>query len=132
MVEGHVDSNERSSCSCHSPEYPRFVRSNARNGCCYYCEKVTLKNERSEYLRAHDTALVATLFLVNRVLLLCMLRRQVVEEVPLRDMAARMDIARGALQGLQKDASVFCGMVVCFCRHLQWHELANVLFSFQV
>lgn len=60
------------------------------------------------------------------------LTRQVVEEVPLRNMAARLGIGRGKLQGLQKDASVFVGMVVCFCRHLQWHELANVLFSFQV
>lgn len=47
-------------------------------------------------------------------------------------MAGSFGIARGVLQGLQKDAGVFCGMVVCFCRHLQWHELANVLFSFQV
>lgn len=58
--------------------------------------------------------------------------RQVVEEVPLGSMAGRSGIARGVLQGLQKDAATFCGMVVCFCRHLQWHELANVLFSFQV
>lgn len=57
---------------------------------------------------------------------------QAVEEVPVRNMAVRLGIERGALQALQKEASVFCGMVVCFCRHLQWHELANVLFSFQV
>lgn len=57
---------------------------------------------------------------------------QAVEEVPIRNMAGRLGIARGTLQALQKEASVFCGMVVCFCRHLQWHELANVLFSFQV
>lgn len=57
---------------------------------------------------------------------------KVVEEVPIRNMAGRLGIERGALQGLQKDASVFCGMVICFCRHLQWHELANVLSSFQV
>lgn len=52
--------------------------------------------------------------------------------MPLRDLAGRFGVSRGSLQGLQKDAAVFCGMVVCFCRHLQWHELANVLFSFQV
>lgn len=57
---------------------------------------------------------------------------QAVEEVPVRNMAARLGIERGTLQALQKEASVFCGMVVCFCRHLQWHELANVLHSFQV
>ena len=57
---------------------------------------------------------------------------QAVEEVPVRNMAVRLGIERGTLQALQKEASVFCGMVVCFCRHLQWHELANVLFSFQV
>lgn len=57
---------------------------------------------------------------------------QAVEEVPVRNMAARLGIERGALQALQKEASVFCGMVVCFCRHLQWHEVANVLYSFQV
>ncbi|CAN0521426.1 unnamed protein product, partial [Ectocarpus sp. 8 AP-2014] len=56
---------------------------------------------------------------------------QAVEEVPVRNMAGRLGIERGALQALQKEASVFCGMVVCFCRHLQWHELANVLYSFQ-
>ncbi|CAM9118141.1 unnamed protein product, partial [Hapterophycus canaliculatus] len=60
-----------------------------------------------------------------------MLLQQAVEEVPVRNMAARLGIERGTLQALQKEASVFCGMVVCFCRHLQWHELANVLFSFQ-
>ena len=53
------------------------------------------------------------------------------EEVPVRNMATRLCIERGTLQALQKEASVFCGMVVCFCRHLQWHELANVLYSFQ-
>lgn len=57
---------------------------------------------------------------------------QAVEEVPVRNMAVRLGIERGTLQALQKEASVFCGMVVCFCRHLQWHELANVLYSFQV
>ncbi|CAM9113139.1 unnamed protein product [Sphacelaria rigidula] len=57
--------------------------------------------------------------------------QQVVEEVPLQNMASKLGIARGALQSLQKDASMFCGMVVCFARHLQWHELGNVLFSFQ-
>ncbi|CAM9494242.1 unnamed protein product, partial [Ectocarpus sp. 12 AP-2014] len=56
---------------------------------------------------------------------------QAVEEVPVRNMAGRLGIERGVLQALQKEASVFCGMVVCFCRHLQWHELANVLYSFQ-
>ncbi|CAM9144280.1 unnamed protein product [Scytosiphon promiscuus] len=60
-----------------------------------------------------------------------MLLQQAVEEVPVRNMAARLGIERGTLQALQKEASVFCGMVVCFCRHLQWHELANVLYSFQ-
>eukprot|EP00752_Nemacystus_decipiens_P002246 g2129.t1 len=60
-----------------------------------------------------------------------MLLQQTVEEVPVRNMAVRLGIERGTLQALQKEASVFCGMVVCFCRHLQWHELANVLYSFQ-
>ena len=57
---------------------------------------------------------------------------QAVEEVPIRNMVARLGIERGTLQALQKEAAVFCGMIVCFCRHLQWHELANVLYSFQV
>lgn len=70
----------------------------------------------------------------STLLLLMSLRlpAQAVEEVPVRNMAVRLGIERGALQALQKEASVFCGMVVCFCRHLQWHELANVLYSFQV
>ena len=53
---------------------------------------------------------------------------QAVEEEPVRNMATRLCIERGTLQALQKEASVLCGMVECFCRHLQWHELADVLY----
>ncbi|CAM9777997.1 unnamed protein product [Discosporangium mesarthrocarpum] len=56
---------------------------------------------------------------------------QSVQEVPVQNMAKHFNVSRGALQALQKDASAFCGMVVCFCKHLHSEELATVLSSFQ-
>ena len=40
-------------------------------------------------------------------------------------------VTRGQLQQLQKDASVFCGMTVVFCRKLNWSTLASCLEDFQ-
>eukprot|EP01038_Epipyxis_sp_PR26KG_P006253 gene6253-8612_t len=34
-------------------------------------------------------------------------------------------VTRGQLQQLQKDASTFCGMIVVFCRNLNWSSLAS-------
>ena len=39
-------------------------------------------------------------------------------------------VTRGQLQQLQKDAAVFCGMTVVFCRRLNWPALACCLEDF--
>lgn len=39
-------------------------------------------------------------------------------------------VGRGLLQQLQRDASVCCGMLVVFCRELNWHILAAALEDF--
>ena len=41
-------------------------------------------------------------------------------------------IPPGKMQRLQADAETMCGMVVCFCRHLNWDALATLLAAFQV
>lgn len=40
------------------------------------------------------------------------------------------NITRGQLQQLQRDASVFCGMTVVFCKNLNWKPLASCLESY--
>lgn len=40
------------------------------------------------------------------------------------------NVTRGQLQQLQKDAAVFCGMTVVFCRKLNWPMLAACLEDF--
>eukprot|EP01041_Mallomonas_annulata_P000304 gene304-549_t len=53
-----------------------------------------------------------------------------VQEVPLNRVAKLLDIKRGQLQQLQKDAAAFCGMAVIFCKILNWESLACVLQSY--
>lgn len=50
-----------------------------------------------------------------------------VQEIPLNRISQLVDIQRGQLQQLQKEASAFCGMVVCFCEKLNWHSLKCAL-----
>jgi hypothetical protein len=40
------------------------------------------------------------------------------------------NVTRGQLQQLQKDAAVFCGMTVVFCKKLNWPMLASCLEDF--
>jgi hypothetical protein len=41
-------------------------------------------------------------------------------------------VPRGTLQQLRAEARMFCGMVVCFCKHLKWDTLARLIGSMQV
>ena len=51
-----------------------------------------------------------------------------IQEWPITRVASMTKTAtRGQLQQLQKDASIFCNMVVTFCKKLNWEILASCL-----
>lgn len=54
-----------------------------------------------------------------------------IQEWPITNVCNMMsNVTRGQLQQLQKDAAVFCGMTVAFCKRLNWHILAACLSDF--
>jgi hypothetical protein len=54
-----------------------------------------------------------------------------IQEWPLTSVTKLISgVTRGQLQQLQKDAAVFCGMTVVFCRKLNWPILASCLDDF--
>jgi len=52
---------------------------------------------------------------------------QLTQEYPIRQLADVMQIKRGQIQSLQKDAAVFCEMITTFCRKLNWNLLGSCL-----
>jgi hypothetical protein len=53
-----------------------------------------------------------------------------IQEIPLNKISQWVDLQRGQLQQLQKDASAFCGMIVSFCEKLNWVSLKCVLATY--
>jgi DNA polymerase theta len=53
-----------------------------------------------------------------------------IQEIPLNKISQWVDIQRGQLQQLQKEASTFCGMIVSFCEKLNWVSLKCVLATY--
>lgn len=54
-----------------------------------------------------------------------------IQEWPISSIAKfTTAITRGQIQQLQKDAAVYCGMIVVFCRKLNWSPLAAALEDF--
>lgn len=54
---------------------------------------------------------------------------KLVQEYPLAELESLLDVKRGQLQQLQKEAAIFCGMIITFCRKLNWDMLAACLDS---
>ncbi|ELT96621.1 hypothetical protein CAPTEDRAFT_226809 [Capitella teleta] len=54
-----------------------------------------------------------------------------VNEVPLIEVAAEYKCTKGTLQSLQQAAATFAGMITVFCQRLGWHHLAVLLEDFQ-
>ncbi|CAK1545914.1 unnamed protein product [Leptosia nina] len=57
--------------------------------------------------------------------------QDLVNEVPLSDVATKFQCARGFLQGLQQAAATFAGMVTAFCRQLGWKNMELLISQFQ-
>lgn len=54
-----------------------------------------------------------------------------IQEWPITNVTRLLStVTRGQLQQLQKDAAVFCGMTVVFCKKLNWPLLASCLSDF--
>ena len=54
---------------------------------------------------------------------------KLVQEYPMAELETLLDVKRGQLQQLQKEAAVFCSMTTTFCRKLNWETLALCLES---
>ncbi|KAJ8727413.1 hypothetical protein PYW07_001532 [Mythimna separata] len=57
--------------------------------------------------------------------------QDLVNEVPLADVAMKFQCARGFLQSLQQGAATFAGMVTAFCRQLGWKNMEMLISQFQ-
>ncbi|XP_063226458.1 DNA polymerase theta-like isoform X2 [Bacillus rossius redtenbacheri] len=57
--------------------------------------------------------------------------QDLVNEVPLADVASKFRCSRGMLQSLQQSAATFAGMVTAFCRRLGWASFELLVSQFQ-
>ncbi|CAG4991657.1 unnamed protein product [Parnassius apollo] len=57
--------------------------------------------------------------------------QDLVNEIPLSEVAGKFQCARGFLQGLQQAAATFAGMVTAFCHQLGWKNLELLISQFQ-
>ncbi|KAM6474903.1 DNA polymerase theta isoform 1-T1 [Liasis olivaceus] len=54
-----------------------------------------------------------------------------INEVPLKDVAKKYGCSRGQLQSLQQSAATYAGMITIFCNRLGWHNMEQLLSQFQ-
>ncbi|XP_063150682.1 DNA polymerase theta [Candoia aspera] len=54
-----------------------------------------------------------------------------INEVPLKDVAKKYGCSRGQLQSLQQSAATYAGMITIFCNRLGWHNMEELLSQFQ-
>lgn len=57
--------------------------------------------------------------------------QDLVNEIPLNDVASKFGCARGMLQSLQQSASTFAGMLTIFSRQLGWSSVEILISQFQ-
>ncbi|CAH0729305.1 unnamed protein product, partial [Brenthis ino] len=57
--------------------------------------------------------------------------QDLVNEVPLSEVACKFQCARGFLQGLQQSSATFAGMVTAFCHQLGWKNMELIISQFQ-
>lgn len=57
--------------------------------------------------------------------------QDLVNEIPLNDVAHKFQCSRGMLQSLQQSASMFAGMVTSFCYQLKWKCVEILVSQFQ-
>ncbi|XP_049869670.1 DNA polymerase theta [Pectinophora gossypiella] len=57
--------------------------------------------------------------------------QDLVNEVPLSEVAGKFQCARGFLQSLQQAAAAFAGMVTAFCHQLGWKNMEMLISQFQ-
>ncbi|KAJ6658252.1 hypothetical protein lerEdw1_020524 [Lerista edwardsae] len=54
-----------------------------------------------------------------------------INEIPLNDVAKKYGCNRGQLQSLQQSAATYAGMITVFCSRLGWHNMEQLLSQFQ-
>uniref|UniRef100_A0A8C6XGQ5 DNA polymerase theta n=1 Tax=Naja naja TaxID=35670 RepID=A0A8C6XGQ5_NAJNA len=54
-----------------------------------------------------------------------------INEIPLKDVAKKYGCSRGQLQSLQQSAATYAGMITIFCNRLGWHNMEQLLSQFQ-
>uniref|UniRef100_A0A8D2IKD5 DNA polymerase theta n=1 Tax=Varanus komodoensis TaxID=61221 RepID=A0A8D2IKD5_VARKO len=54
-----------------------------------------------------------------------------INEVPLMNVAKKYGCNRGQLQSLQQSAATYAGMITIFCNRLGWHNMEQLLSQFQ-
>ncbi|XP_023944963.2 DNA polymerase theta [Bicyclus anynana] len=57
--------------------------------------------------------------------------QDLVNEIPLSEVACKYQCARGFLQGLQQSSATFAGMVTAFCHQLGWKNMETLISQFQ-
>ncbi|XP_023656412.2 DNA polymerase theta isoform X1 [Paramormyrops kingsleyae] len=82
--------------------------------------KITAKTEKQHRQMAIHKRFFTTLVLLD-----------LIDEIPLGNIARKYGCSRGQLQSLQQAASSYAGMVTVFCNRLGWHNLEILLSQFQ-
>lgn len=57
--------------------------------------------------------------------------QELINEIPINDVAVKYKFTRGVLQSLQQTASTFAGIVTSFCHALNWELLALIVSQFK-
>ncbi|XP_048838928.1 DNA polymerase theta [Brienomyrus brachyistius] len=82
--------------------------------------KIPTKTEKQHRQMAIHKRFFTTLVLLD-----------LIDEMPLGNIARKYGCSRGQLQSLQQAASSYAGMVTVFCNRLGWHNLEILLSQFQ-
>ena len=57
----------------------------------------------------------------------CLILKDLLMDNPVEDVSEFYNIPIGLIQGFKVRCSVFAGVVVSMCKHLQWWNLYNIL-----
>ncbi|GJQ84592.1 putative DNA-directed DNA polymerase [Trypoxylus dichotomus] len=68
---------------------------------------------------------------VHKRFFVALVLQDLVNEIPLNDVAAKFNCTRGTLQSLQQSAATFAGMVTSFSKQLGWSNVEILISQFQ-
>lgn len=87
-------------------------------------------NSSSGKIQTHTAKLYHQL-MVHKRFYAALALQDLIDEIPLNNVAQKFSCSRGLLQSLQQSASTFAGMVTKFCQQLGWSSVEILISQFQ-